>query len=415
MARARSVRWLLVGAAAIVLLAAVPGRVHAEPGRALFTPTEIEDASGRGLDRFFASLRKTAARRPGAVTRIAHYGDSVIVGDLITRHLRKLFQERYGDAGPGFVLAGMPWDWYRHAGMRIGASAGWQTYRGISGGPPDHRYGYGGVTFVTRSTGEHVWITTEDDEGRALKASIIDVHYLAQPEGGDIDVLVDGEHVLTLSTSADSGSSAFHAVRVPDGGHRIELRTAGNGEVRLFGVALEREGPGVVYDSLGVNNACTTMLGRIDADHLGEQLGHRRPDLIVLTFGANESNRPGLVARYRTAVLPAVRQLRRASHGASCLIMAPMDRGMRHDGGEAEPNALIPTIVEAQRGIARDTGCAFFDTFAGMGGSGSMRRWVAAGLAGGDMVHPTKEGGALIGRELFEAVERAFDRYREAH
>ncbi len=377
-----------------------------------FSPVEIEDPSGTALDRFFTALGRTAKRQPDAVTRIAHYGDSLIVGDLITRPIRRLFQKRYGDAGPGFVLAGRPWDWYRREGVRLGASNGWRTYRSISGGPRDHFYGFGGSTFVTRQAHQRVWVETTKVGGRSVKASSIEIHYLAQPEGGDLAVIVDDEHVLTLSTKRDETVSAFHTLRVPDGPHKVVLRTEGGGMVRLFGVALEREGPGVVYDALGINGACTTVMGRMNNSHLREQLSHRRPDLIVLTFGANESNRPGLVDRYRQSVLPAVRQLRRASQGTSCLIMAPMDRASRDDGGRAESNDLIPRIIEAQREIAAEVGCAYFDTFGGMGGEGSMRRWASAGLAGGDLVHPSPRGAELIGQGLFDALERAFQRHR---
>ncbi len=399
------------GSLVAALLVFLPVDVRAQQ-KAGFTQTDIEDPSGRALDRFFSSLLKTSRREKGAITRIAHYGDSMIVGDIITRYVRELYQERYGDAGPGFVLAGRPWSWYRHAGITLGATKGWRTYRSISGGPPDHWYGFGGVTFITRAPRESVWITTGKTERRSLKASFVEVQYATGPLGGDLEVLVDNEQVVTINTKSDSPASAFHRIRVPDGGHRVELRTVGGGQVRLFGVVLEREGPGVVYDSLGVNNACMSSLGRMDADHLSDQFQHRRPDLIVLTYGANESNRPGLVARYRKVVLPAVRQLRRASHGASCLIVAPLDRGMRAEGGGIEPNKLIPTIVERQREVARETGCAFFNTYEGMGGHGSMRRWTAARLAGGDLCHPTKAGGAIIAQHIFDALEREFTRFR---
>jgi lysophospholipase L1-like esterase len=402
-------RRLWVAAVVITGLDLTPTPLCAEEAEAAFRPTDIEDPSGRALDRFFSALQKTASKQPGATTRIAHYGDSVIVGDIITRYLRRHFQARYGDGGPGFILAGQPWDWYRHAGVKVGATNTWKTYRGISGGPPDHWYGFGGVTFETHRPGERVWYVMDASDGCTIKASSLEVQYMIQPGGGDLEVTIDSDQPIILSTKGERPGSAFHTLQVPDGQHNVVLRTVGNGPVRLFGVSFGREGPGVIYDALGVNNACTTMLGRMDAAHMADQYRHIRPDLIVLSYGANESNRPGLVARYRSAVLPAVRRLVKASAGASCLIMAPMDRGWRTDeGGGKVVNDMIPTIVEAQREIASEAGCAFFDTFEGMGGQGSIRRWAAKGLAGGDQVHPTKLGGALIAQHLFEALERAF-------
>lgn len=387
--------------------------LEAEQRSAVFPSIEIEDPSGRAFERFFSALRRTATRQPHAITRIAHYGDSLIVGDNITRTVRALYQERYGDAGPGFVLAGRPWDWYRREGVRLGGTNGWHTYRSLSGGPPDHFYGFGGSTFVTGRQHQRVWFETTEVDGRPVKVSSIEIHYLAHPRGGDFDVVVDQENLLTISTRREETISAFHTIRVAEGPHKVILRTQGNGQVRLFGAAFEREGSGIVYDSLGINGACTDVMARMDPVHLGQQLGHRHPDLIIVAFGANESNRPGLVDRYRAEVLPALQSLQRGSGGASCLLVGPMDRGMRDARGAVRSHPIIRQITQAQREVAFEAGCAYLDTFTAMGGDGAIRRWLGLGLAGGDLVHPTPDGSEAIGRGLFVALERAFTRYRE--
>jgi lysophospholipase L1-like esterase len=401
-----------MAAASAALLGAL-GHADAETRSPSFGPASIEDPSGRALDHFFAALRRTASGAPGAITRIAHYGDSYIVGDQITQTVRGLFQRRYGDGGPGFVLAGRPWEWYRRSGVSQGSSAGWDAYRSSSGGPADGFFGYGGATFVTKQPRRRIWFeTTQTAEGPA-RASSIDVHYLAQPGGGDIQVVVDGEHQLTISTAGEDSHSAFLRLDVPDGHHEFVLQTDG-GTVRLFGAALERGGPGVVYDALGINGACATVLGRINAEHMAQQLRHRRPDLVIVAFGANESNRPDLVNRYMESVVPILRQIRHASLNASCLVVAPLDRGERLADGTVRSNPNVVRIVETQREAAAAAGCAFFNTFEAMGGPSSMLRWSRAGLASSDLTHPTPEGAELIGQGLFEALERAFEAHGDS-
>lgn len=396
---------LLLVAVVFVALTASPAR--AERSEVVFEPREIVDPSGNALHRFHTALGRTARREEGALTRIAHYGDSLIVSDLITSSLRAAFQKRYGDGGPGFVLAGRPWGWYRRMGVRNGASSGWKTYRALSGGPADRFFGFGGVTFSTHRPRQRVWYRTDETETGPVTVSSLDLHYLAQPEGGDIEVIIDGVHRLTVSTAGHDAHSAFHRVAVPEGSHEFLLKTS-NGPVRIFGAALERSGPGVVYDSLGINGASTTVLGRIDAEHLAEQLRHRQVDLVVVAFGANESNRPGLVEQYQETVVPILGRLREASGGASCLVMSALDRGERLSSGGVRTNPLVKTIVAEQRRAARAAGCAFFDTFAAMGGEQAMWRWSRAGLASGDLVHPTPEGAELIGRGLFQALEQSY-------
>lgn len=414
--RCRGVRGrVIVGlaAASLTLLGAVE-RAHAEPAGASFRPGAIVDPSGHALDHFFAALSRTASGAPGAITRIAHYGDSYIVGDQITHTIRGLYQHRYGDAGPGFVLAGRPWEWYRREGVSQGSSAGWDAYRSSSGGPADGFFGYGGATFVTKQPRRRIWFeTTETAEGPA-RASSIDLHYLAQPGGGDIQVLVDGEHQLTISTAGEDAHSAFLRLDVPDGHHEFVLETDG-GAVRLFGAALERSGPGVVYDALGINGACATVLNRINPQHLAQQLGHRRLDLVIVAYGANESNRPDIVANYRERLQPLLEQIRQASRGASCLVVSPLDRGERLADGTVRSNPNVTRIVASQREAAAAAGCAFFNTYEAMGGETAMLSWSRAGLASSDLTHPTPEGADLIGRGLFEALERAYAAYRDAH
>jgi len=395
-----------VVAAAVLLLAPDSAAI---PGEISLRSMPIEDPSGKALSGFFDSLRRTKAGERGAVTRIAHYGDSLIVGDLITRSIRRLYQKRYGNAGPGFVLAGRPWPWYRRQGVRHGASKGWITHRVLRGGLRDRMYGYGGVSFASRPRGRRVWFTTTEDEDVPVRVSKIDVHYLSQPRGGDFDVLVDGEHIVTIGTVGEKRRSSFHELRVPEGPHKIVLSTAGGGQVRLFGVALERDGPGVVYDSLGINGACATSMGLMNQEHLAEQMRHRQPALIVMNFGANESNRPALVRRYQEALVPVLRRLREAAPAASCLVMSPMDRGERRDRGRVRTNPRIPRIVEAQRQSAFEAGCAFYDTFHAMGGELSIYRWSRRGLASPDLTHPLPEGGDLVGGGLFRALETAFE------
>jgi hypothetical protein len=61
-------------------------------------PVGLVDRTGRALDGFFASLERTQRGLPGAITRIAHFGDSVIVSDYVSGTLRRKLQATFGDA-----------------------------------------------------------------------------------------------------------------------------------------------------------------------------------------------------------------------------------------------------------------------------------------------------------------------------
>src|SRR5690606_24603507 len=67
-------------------------------------PVDILDPTGHSLDAFFAALARTQQKQDGAITRIAHFGDSIVVSDYISGTLRRKLQETFGDAGHGYML-----------------------------------------------------------------------------------------------------------------------------------------------------------------------------------------------------------------------------------------------------------------------------------------------------------------------
>jgi lysophospholipase L1-like esterase len=181
--------------------------------------------------------------------------------------------------------------------------------------------------------------------------------------------------------------------------------------VVLFGAVLEREGPGVVYDALGANGASILGLTRAEEGPWVEDLSLRRPDLVILQYGTNESGYAGTYSgSYRAGYREVLRRVRKALPESAILIMAPMDRGERDALGEIRTVPGIPRIVEAQRAIAREAGCAFFDTFQAMGGEGTMGRWYRREnpLVSGDLTHPSRAGSDIVARLLVDAIEEAF-------
>jgi lysophospholipase L1-like esterase len=376
-------------------------------------PGEIEDPSGHALDAFFAALARAEAS--GGQTRICHYGDSPITNDGITSTVRRLLQQRFGDAGHGFILLDKPWSWYGHVGVTHDASRGWQSDpMFIAKG--EHYYGLGGVSFtadgadVTASFGT----AADGDTGRSVAA--FDIYYLARPGGGDFETEVDGQADARISTASETITSGFHRVSVDEGAHQLTIRTVGNGPVQLFGVVLESSRAGVEYDSLGVNGAFIGLLAHyLDADHWAEQLRHRRPDLVIIGYGANESQFERLpMDQYEQDTKEVIRRIRAAVPAASIMLVGPMDRGMRGASGRLVTRPMIPKLIAYQRRLAAETGCAFFDTFSAMGGEGTVARWFEAKprLMGGDFTHPTWQGSEIVGTLLNDAIIKAYEAHK---
>jgi lysophospholipase L1-like esterase len=349
------------------------------------------------LDTFYAALRRTELKEPGAVTRILHYGDSPTTADSITSDVRRLLQARFGDAGHGFLLIAKPWAWYGHAGTELAAS-GWKIAPASQSRERDGIHGLGGVSF-RGGPGATSLVTLSEDHTDAT------ISYLAQPGGGDFAVQPGDADPVTIHTADDEKHLAFAHIALPAGAHTLRLIVT-SGNVRLFGYRFDKDQPGIQYSSLGINGAQVEMVARyFEVRQWTEALQQENPDLVVLNYGTNESIYPEYVERqYPEELRTVIGRIRAALPHASLLVMAPMDRGEMKSGEVVTPPAM-ELLIEQQRKIAAETGCAFFNTFLAMGGAGTMGRWYEARprLVSADFMHPLPAGAAIVGG-LFEGA-----------
>ena len=376
----------------------------------------IEDPA-KALDSFYASLARTDARQPGAITRITHYGDSPITNDGITSTVRRLLQEQYGDAGHGFILMDRPWAWYGHQAITFSSGGGWDDN---PMGPSSNtsEFGLGGVSFTASGPGKYARFAPASMGDTGKNFSRMEVYFLRQPNGGQFTVSVNNDNSQTVSTAGDTSSGFFEIKARQPGENTFEVRSTG-GSVRLFGAVIENDGPGVVYDSLGVNGAYAGLLvSAMNENHWVEQLRHRNPNLVVINYGTNESEYASAnqMQRYEKDLHEVIRRVREALPDVSILIVSPMDRGKRVPGGKIITNPAIPMIVEMQRRVALEEKCAFFNMYQAMGGEGTMAKWYAGTgknhLVGGDLTHPTAEGSEIVGSLLFEALKDGYTKFR---
>jgi lysophospholipase L1-like esterase len=372
----------------------------------------IEDPTGRGMRPLYEALAKTARGDAGAITRIGHYGDSSIATDLITSTVRDNLQARFGDAGHGFVLAAKGYIPYKHRGVLQSSNPdSWETREVVRRQDRAGRYGYGGVqSRALRGAWARIGTAKRGDIGR--RASRFDIYYEEQPRGGKFSVRLDDEKREVVSTKADAHGDAVYTIEAPDGPHVIELRYSRGGPVDFYGVVIERDGPGVVYDSLGLVGARANRLLNFDAAHIKSQLERRGVNLIVLGFGGNEASDDRTEDHFYEDYVEVLERMRQGREDLGCLVFSPLDQAHR-ERGRIRTLPTIPPIIEAQRRAAFESGCAFYDTWQAMGGEDAMRHWYEARprLAMGDFRHATPAGYEIIGNMFYKAILAGFANY----
>jgi lysophospholipase L1-like esterase len=382
--------------------------------RSTLRVTPIEDPSGHGLDAFFTRLARTQDGKAGAVTRILHYGDSVIASDYVSGTVRRRLQARFGDAGHGFILIANPWEWYFHNDVRHGSSGDWNASRLTGPWAADGLYGLGGVSFSSWGGGV-AWFGTAPTGDFGRRASSLTLYYLEQPAGGDVEIRVRKGSAIRFSTQGVTKISRAQSVRFEDGEATVAVRAMGRGEVRLFGAALERDGPGIVYDALGMHAARALYWQHQNRSHWKEQFALRDPALILIQYGTNDSDQYLDRDEYAKTVGKLFDELREVASGASILVVSPLDRAGQHKDGKWTTKQVIVDMVGIQKRAAFERGVPFWNTFEAMGGEGSIARWFKTRpqLAGEDMTHPTPRGAEVIGGMLSDAILQAFAEWRQ--
>jgi len=376
----------------------------------------VEDPKGT-LVSFYEALGRTDAKQPGAITRITHLGDSSIGHDGLPHAIRTRIQDRFGDGGAGFVLidrAAINGN-YGTKVATIATTTAWEACLVTNLCKRDGRYGLGGHTFWASSEASSS-VSTLTKGPYGTTASHVELWYLAQPRGGRIKLKVDREEPEVLTTLADAPEDRWHVVDVEPGEHRITISAGGGGQARVYGLVLETDGPGVVWESVSWIGAFTKRLNGFDADHIAGQIEHRAADLLVLNFGGNDLRRlvGGSVTpeEYTQEYGEALDRLKAKRPEQPCLVVGVIDHGK--SGSYTVAPEVVDTMIDTQRTLAFDHGCAFFDTVAAMGGAGSLRKWRerSPALAEPDLKHLNNRGRDLMGKLMYQALVAGYESHR---
>jgi len=381
-----------------------------DPDAPLIVNVPIEDASGRAFAAFYEALQRIETEHTQA--RVVVYGASHVASDLYTDIVRSKLQARFGEAGVGFVQPLRAVSGYRSAGVTFEQATGWNGVHVKARTPVNDRYGLGGIylTAAQSKKGAQLSFVTRPHAGLTGNADSLELWYLKQPRGGKLRLTIDGvEH--TLNTQSKTPKPGYERYSLADAQHRVELIAQGNAPVQLFGVVMERNEPGVIVDSLGIPGSRARYQLLWDDAIYREQLARRKPNLVVLAYGTNESgDDEEPIENYTSDLRKVLGRVREVVPNASCLLIGPSDRPIENPDGTFIDRPRTTQIVEVQRQLSAEYGCGFFDMVAFMGGKLAMLRWVNSlpPLGTPDYVHFTRTGYEALGNALHAALMAGF-------
>jgi lysophospholipase L1-like esterase len=345
------------------------------------------------LAKYFAAVHQTETTSTAVhpAVHIVQFGDSHTASDDWVNAMRTAAQAHYGDGGPGFIQAGHPYKGYRRFDAAGANSAGWKT-QGTMAIRGDAYQGLSGISLSTQSAGQTISLTASGE--------LLDIFYLKQPGGGQLQLTADGEPAGTFSTDGETGPGHFEAT-LPPGSHQLVLRTLNFAPVRLFGWSLDNR-QGVTFETLGINGSQAHVILGWDDQLWADELTRRAPALVIVAYGTNEANSHlWTPEQYRADLIALIDRMKRAAPAASILMIGPPDCG------RLKPLLHLTEVIDMQREVAAQVGAAFWDWRRHMGGPGMVKRWVTAGLAQTDYIHLTSEGYRMLGQYIFAQLETA--------
>lgn len=361
-------------------------------------PLPVPGSPGHELDRFYAGLRALEKHTRKQHVRVVWLGDSHGAADLWSGPLRAALQARFGDGGPGYVHVGYKAN--RHEQMKVEIKGHWAVHpRGPSTAvrTGDGTFGLGGVLVSGAEDGARVTLAVAD---RGLPPTLAwDFCYKPTTDHDEIQLSATGlpDRILKSDPGAPQGTLRHVAFTTTTASPSLRVLPLG-GHPGLCGVTIETDPaaqPGVVLDQLGINGArMITPLAWNEAAWVAE-LARRPPALAILEYGTNESGDHVIRAEtYVENLKKVMARVHAASPDCDCLVLAPTDR--------ADTLDRTPLVRDALREAARVSGCGFWDTYAVMGGRGSIVAWHAESppRAGADGVHLTARGYRDLGDRL---------------
>jgi lysophospholipase L1-like esterase len=163
----------------------------------------------------------------------------------------------------------------------------------------------------------------------------------------------------------------------------------------LYGISLENDDPGIVYNSIGVNGAM--LKSYLQCALFAEQLKSLEPDWIIISIGTNEGNTRNFdEASYRSDYISMIKLIRSSVPDAALLLTVPNDSYIQKRYINRNTAVIRDIIYE----LAKENKGAVWDFYSVMGGLNSAKTWYDNNLMAKDHIHFNKAGYMLKG-ELF--------------
>ncbi|NQY11882.1 MAG: hypothetical protein HRT71_20495 [Flavobacteriales bacterium] len=173
----------------------------------------------------------------------------------------------------------------------------------------------------------------------------------------------------------------------------------------LYGIQLENDDPGLVYQNIGCNGA--DVPSYMHSEWLEQHLHSIDVDLVIFSIGINDAYDADFTPEsYKLNYDTLINIFRRVYPKVDILFTTNNDSHYRR-----KPNQRAFEVRKVMQQLCIERNAAMWDMFEIMGGLGSIDKWVEIELAKPDRIHFTNDGYLLIGNMMYNALINDFHKY----
>ncbi len=336
----------------------------------------------------------------GKPLRIMYYGDSQIENDRITSAFRNRLQERYGGSGRGLVPVS---DIYNSANNFVMAvSDNWEETTVVGARRKNLDVGLLGQSFRVTHSKAAADSTTAWVKIRSLQPqkpggyTVACIFYMAHGKSS-IEITLDErrQYAQKLSTKGYINELRLNLGATPE---MMKVVFSTNSEITVYGLSLESP-KGIIVDNIALRGRAFPGFSMMDTTRFKQMANLIKPSFLILHYGVNVvPNVRNNYSYYKKQLKGEIAYIHKQLPKVPLLLISSSD--MAHKvNGRMQSYSNISAVVQAQKEAALESGCAFWNLFNAMGGSGTMIGWVEKQppLGNKDYVHFTMLGARKVG------------------
>ncbi len=367
------------------------------------------------LTSFYERLFQLEQRKISRVN-ITHIGDSHIQADILSGSIRQKLQIRFGNAGRGLVFP------YRSAKSNEPTS-----YKTITNVPWNYKrnvffenplpIGISGFTIETNDSLAEINLLVKDQPKLGYSFTKFTLFHEKGLNDFDITICDDMNCQRGIFKSTDKSTNPFVSeLKFEKPIRQIYIRnrcsdTLNQKTSRIYGMLLENDSAGVLYNMIGVNGA--EYRHYVMSKYFTQQLTYLNSDLIIISLGTNEAFSMGFDKDFfYRSIDTLVSSVKLTNPNACILITTPADSYRKSRKGRVK-NPDMRLAKETVVSYCLQHNIAFWNLYDIMGGYGSMGKWYAMKLTAKDRVHFSGKGYQIQGDLFYNALMEGFEKYKK--